>query len=242
MRILSWNLNHRAARRRIPDWIVRAIVDQSPDVVVLTEYVMGPDHERFVMALRDAGFIGACTSDRPARQNQVFVAAREPLRRIDVPIWDCLSPAVPSNILHVQLQESGIDVVGFRMPAFSRAARPSKEKTWEWLTNVAAPLLGGRAVIAGDFNTAPEDADAFCGDRLRTFVDAGWRHARPASGFSWRHARSGRERQIDHLFHSPRLTAFRSDYSWAFHALDPEAAAGKVGRPDHAMLIVDLES
>jgi hypothetical protein len=42
MKLLAWNLNHRAAPRRIPSWIAIAINEQAPDVLVLTEYVEGP--------------------------------------------------------------------------------------------------------------------------------------------------------------------------------------------------------
>jgi hypothetical protein len=51
MKLLSWNLNHRAARRRIPSWIATAIDEQAPDVLVLTEYVEGPDHDFFLATL-----------------------------------------------------------------------------------------------------------------------------------------------------------------------------------------------
>ena len=33
MTIVSWNLNHRAARRPIPTWISEAIAAQAPDFV-----------------------------------------------------------------------------------------------------------------------------------------------------------------------------------------------------------------
>jgi hypothetical protein len=52
MKLLAWNLNHRAARRRIPSWIATAINEQAPDVLVLTEYVEGPDHDSFLATLK----------------------------------------------------------------------------------------------------------------------------------------------------------------------------------------------
>ena len=48
MRVLSWNLNHRAALRRVPSWIAKAVELQRADVAVFTEYVAGTDHDRFV--------------------------------------------------------------------------------------------------------------------------------------------------------------------------------------------------
>jgi hypothetical protein len=41
---LSWNLNHRAVRRRMQEWVAAAIEEKAPDVVVLTEYGIGLDH------------------------------------------------------------------------------------------------------------------------------------------------------------------------------------------------------
>ena len=35
-RILAWNVNYRAAKQRIPDWVAPSILATSPDVVVLT--------------------------------------------------------------------------------------------------------------------------------------------------------------------------------------------------------------
>jgi hypothetical protein len=57
MKLLAWNLNHRAARRQIPAWIAAAINEQAPDILVLTEYVEGPDHDFFLAGLNANGFL-----------------------------------------------------------------------------------------------------------------------------------------------------------------------------------------
>jgi len=81
VRILSWNLNHRAARRPVPRRISEAIARQEADVVVLTEYVIGPDHERFVGELAAIGCPHVAKTDRNGRENEVLIAAREPFAR-----------------------------------------------------------------------------------------------------------------------------------------------------------------
>ena len=44
VRLLAWNVNHRMRPRHIPTWVAEIIGEQRPDIVVLTEYVEGPDH------------------------------------------------------------------------------------------------------------------------------------------------------------------------------------------------------
>jgi hypothetical protein len=75
---------------------------------------------------------------------------------------------------------------------------------------------------------------------LEELVQRGWQHVKPASGYSWRHPRSGAERQIDHVFLSASLVPRRAEYSWGFERLAPEGASRKVGYPDHALLICEF--
>jgi hypothetical protein len=49
------------------------------------------------------------------------------------------------------------------------------------------------------------------------------------------------ERRIDLAFHTPSLRCDGVSYSWAFQGLDALAPSGRVGLPDHAMLLVDVE-
>ena len=149
MRLIAWNLNHRAARRRIPDWVSTAISAMSPDTLVLTEYVEGPDHNSFLGELSKQGLQQVSTTVRPARQNQVLIATREPhtFGELQAPP---IHAAVPSNVLHVRLDASGLQILGFRMPAFKQANRGLKRQTWEWLHSAAAKLRDFPAMIVGD--------------------------------------------------------------------------------------------
>lgn len=239
MKLLAWNLNHRAARRRVADWIASAIVARFPDVVVLTEYVEGPDHERFLKTLADGGLMHSLITRRVEKQNQVLIVSTQALRRgmLQAP---AIHPAVPPNALEAILEPSGLHVVGFRMPAFAGAERPLKRETWNWLLGESDRLRGRAAVIAGDFNTAPSDSISRCGDCFAKLSQSGWQCGTPTVGCSWRHAGSGAERQIDHVFLSPSLSLARSEYCWEFERLSPEAASKKVGVPDHAMLLAEI--
>ena len=84
MKLLAWNLNHRAARRQIPSWIAAAINEQAPDILVLTEYVEGPDHDFFLASLNANGLSEFSCSTQPGRENQVLIASRSTQRRYDL--------------------------------------------------------------------------------------------------------------------------------------------------------------
>jgi exonuclease III len=241
MKLLAWNLNHRAARRRLPSWIAGAIDEHSPDVLVLTEYVEGPDHDLFLTTLKANGLYNVSCTAQPGRENQLLIASRDAQRRHELLAPD-IHPSVPSNVLEVCLVSLGITVLGFRMPAFDSKDHALKRRTWNWLLGEAERLRGGSGLIVGDFNTAPGDSEVKCGDCLDKLVQRGWQHVRPKSGYSWRHPRSKTGRQIDHIFLSASLAPRKVEYLWEFERLAPEGRSGKVGSPDHAMLVCEFEA
>lgn len=239
MKVLSWNLNHRAARRAIPDWVVSAIEAEAPDLAILTEYVAGPDHHRFLGGLSAAGLPFVSLSDQVKGENQILIASRESLSSGHL-FAPAIHSAVPPNALHVTLNPSRVHCLGFRLPAFKRVDKAFARTTWEWLLKAASELIEYPSIIAGDFNTALEDSVADCGDCLRSLVSDGWSHVQPKGGYSFRHAQTGSERRIDHLFVSPAFVSSGAEYSWGFHKYGGDAASGKVGVPDHAMLLARL--
>jgi hypothetical protein len=105
MKLLAWNLNHRAARRQIPSWIAAAINEQAPDILVLTEYVEGPDHDLFLDTLKASGLTEFSCTTQPGRENQVLIASRSTQRRYDLAAPN-IHPSVPSNSLEVWLGSS----------------------------------------------------------------------------------------------------------------------------------------
>jgi len=240
MRLLTWNLNHRAARRRIPTWVSAAVAGARPDVAVLTEYVVGPDHQAFVDALSASGLRCISVSERVGRENQLLIATRE--THSAQPLEDPqIHRSLPSNIMQVRLDRSGVTVLGLRMPAYSGHDVPCKRQTWDWIHSLASRLESVPAIITGDLNTAFGDAVSHCGDRLGDLATAGWQCASPDGGSSWRHPRTGTGRAIDHLFLSSSMSATHSVYSWDFEGLSG-SATGTVGLPDHAMLVATVDT
>jgi hypothetical protein len=241
MRLLTWNLNHRAARRTMPEWVTHAIVDQSPDVAVLTEYVEADGHGAFVAALAEGSLPYAEVSERTVGHNQVLIVSKTPLTAC-TPKGLPLHPAVPSNILHVVMGDTGFHLIGCRIPAFRKDSegRALKRAVWDWLIQAGRGVEASPAAVAGDLNTQLGDSTRNCGDLVPVLAQRGWQHAIPDSGCSWKSAQLGAMRRIDHTFLSPPVAAARARYLWDFEGLASVAGVGRPGVPDHAMLVVDF--
>jgi hypothetical protein len=235
MRIVSWNLNHRAAHRRIPSWIVPEIAATSPDVVVCTEYVEGIDHARFCSALVAEGLSCVHTSAATPGQNQILVATRLSARLGNVRAPESIDVSLPSNVLHIDL--GGLRIVGFRMPAFK--SPKLKRAAWDWIHEATMDFKTVATVIVGDMNTQRSDPKRDCGDCIERFLDSGWSEIIPDTGHSWKHQRSGTERRIDFAFASPGVLKEGASYSWDYVKRNALSEL-KVGIPDHALLSIDV--
>jgi hypothetical protein len=205
-------------------------------VIVLTEYVEGSDHAAFLAALHTIGIQYFSCTTRRGRENQLLIGTRDRHTRCDL-VVPHIHPSVPSNVLQVTLDSSDIKILGFRMPSFDRRQIRLKRLVWDWLLAETEKLQGARAIIAGDFNTAPEDSVSNCGDCLAKLTENGWQLCQPEIGFSWRHPRSRVERRIDHIFLSDSFVATQVEYLWSFEKFGPASESGKVGHPDHAILV-----
>jgi endonuclease/exonuclease/phosphatase family metal-dependent hydrolase len=239
LRILTWNVNHRANKRRIQPWLAQCIVEQQPDIVVLTEYVVGSDHTMLIERLRTAGLDNVVTTTQTPRQNQVLVASRTELKQgpLSPPP---IHPSVRPNYLHVTSPSQGLDVIGFRMPIGGDFDGRFRDQVWDWLLKSVELLGNHSAVLTGDFNCAPEDPAAKHGQWFRRLNELGWSRAVPSGGFSFGRF-SNCERSIDHCFVSHFLKVAAAQYSWSFVSSQVEQQGGRPGNPDHAMLIVDVE-
>lgn len=232
MKLIAWNVNHRAQRRSIAPWIGEAIAKADPDVLILTEYVVGKDHERFMRQLAAAALAHVLVSDRVGSSNQVLVASKTAIVRGEVTM-PSITPEAPANFLHARLLDEQIDVFGFRMLSFPNRHNPYKRRIWDWLMGVLAASKAGRTVIAGDFNTAPGDREQGCGDCLAALIASDWQFAEPREGYSWK------TRTIDHAFLSPALSYSSARYDWDFQKLGNTTSMAP-GIPDHAMLLTDI--
>jgi len=238
MRIAAWNVAHQIRQRPFPTEVLRAFLTLASDVVVFTEYVPGPDHERVVADLADAGFSGIHISDRVERQNQVLVATRMVSERGS---WAAPSirPQVPPNFLHVVIPGLELQVVGLRIPMFVRGDTAGAHRYREWIRD-QAPLWGAeRTVVIGDMNTGPDRPRSWQWRSLSSFVDEGWSVVTPHEGWSYK-GRKGHTTRIDHALLSPGLVAKDARYmveadGVVMAGIQPPAYS------DHAVLAVDSE-
>jgi len=236
VKIVAWNINHRIREKAIPDQMIEAIVSLGPDVVVLTEYVHGPSRGSFLAGLAQHGFGNWLVSERRPRENQVLIAARTDLEPGSIRAPE-IAPSVPSNALHVRLPQDGVEILGLRVPDYSKDAK-TKRACWDWIIRTAAPVRDRPFVIIGDLNTDPRYPRSRCGDCIKRLIDDGWQLASPPDGSSfW--TLNGDAVRIDHAFVSKLLGVERAAYvtksdRHVFVGKEPDALS------DHAALSIDV--
>jgi endonuclease/exonuclease/phosphatase family metal-dependent hydrolase len=236
MRIVAWNINHRTREIKIPEQLAEAIAALVPDVIVLTEYVDGPTRSAFHASLAQQGFDSLLISERRPCENQVLMASRTPLEAGPIRAPE-IAPSVPSNVLHVCLRDEGIEILGIRVPDYSKDPK-TKRTCWDWIIETAKSVRDRPFVMIGDFNTDPKYPPSRCGDCIAKLVADGWQLASPADGASfW--TLNGHAVCIDHAFVSGLL---RVDGACYVTKHDGHIFAGKEpgALSDHAALVVDV--
>ncbi len=258
MRVIVWNLNHRASAAIIQDWVEVEIVRNKPNVVILTEYVDGADHKesrirdshlRFRRGLSDAGlrYISTTDTERSRRfgANQVLIATEQshslgglipPQSEISNPgMRERADERIRAGFLHVTLA-CGLEVIGFRQRIGPEVRRKEIETTQNHLLAAMEQLSNSQAIIAGDFNTKPTSTPGIrFFDKIRKLD---WKWGDPGPG-----ATSFGPSLIDHAFLSPSISEIHAICDWGFiQRLPVELRAKRIprGLPDHAMLLVDF--
>jgi len=130
MKLLTWNINHRTNEKVIPPLMAEAIDSLEPDIIVLTEFVDGPSRKSFFSELKSFGFSDIKISPGPTGQNHILIAAKTPLieGEIKAPVIkvtnslgkDQEATALPSNVFHVKVNGPGFDILGIRIPDYSK--------------------------------------------------------------------------------------------------------------------------
>ena len=237
MKILEWNVNHRTRQKPIRPTMAAAILSLRPDVVVLTEYVSGFSRGPFLDELASGGLAYHLVSPDTKAENQVLIVARSILEEGEIRA-PAIASSLPSNVLHVRVPAEGFEVLGLRMPDYSRLP-PIRRDCWDWLTQTASALVSRPFVLIGDFNTDPKYPKARCGPRIAELVAGGWKHAAPSGGASY-WTPTGHAVRIDHAFVSRHFAILSARY---IRESGPHvfAGGGDGALSDHAALIVDLQ-
>ena len=148
-----------------------------------------------------------------------------------------IARSVPSNALQVRLPNEGIDILGLRVPDYSKDPR-TKRACWDWVIDTANSLKDRPSVLIGDFNTDPKYSKSRCGDCFGKLTDAGWQLASPPPGGSY-WSLNGHSVRIDHAFVSRHFTIAAAAYVSESHGHIFAGNAPDVFS-DHAALSIDM--
>ena len=238
MRFAAWNVAHQIRQRPFPKPVLQAFLSLRPDVVIFTEYVPGPDHERVLADLSDAGFAGIHVSERVERQNQVLLATKLP-SSVGAWIAPAIRPQIPPNLLHVVIPELDLNVVGLRIPMFVSGDSASEHEYRGWLREQADKWGEHPTVVMGDLNAGPHRARSWQWRSLESFAEAGWSLVTPVEGWSYM-SKTGHCSVIDHGLLSAGLSCVESKY---VTEADGVVLAGRhpAAPSDHAVFVMDIE-
>ena len=238
MRILAWNLNHRAHQNGIPDEAVSIIKALEPDVVVVNEYLDGSKQNRFKDGLREMGLRNISVSEKIEKSNQVLIASAEPHSAGDIKPPD-VGRSSATNFHHVVFQDSDLEIVGLRVPEYTKARK--LRTYWSSLNEIIDSSLSRRIVYVGDMNCDPDRPLARGGRELGGLRKHGWNIPKPLGKWSYISRDGRRTSRNDHVVASPHMGGVQAKY---VASIPGHVAAGpKAQSPvsDHAILVVDIE-
>ena len=254
MKILTWNLNHRAGNTKVLPEVMEkipgALASLDADIIVLTEYVPNPKyHNQFEKDLKHRGFVDVLMSDHygPEKDvhNRILIASRIPLKKGNIKAPTNIVNGVPNNVFHVNVPKTGLGIIGLRMPLSNEPKsvqiRKIKHPWWEWVAKTARENINHPFILIGDFNCDLARMDDEDGKRLKDLSDEGWVHAIPMNS-QYRSFYKNSESTgstIDHAFLSPDLVLKKAEYileNNSYHFAKHEKAMS-----DHAVLRVEFD-
>ncbi len=248
MRLVTWNLNHRAGYAPFRLEAAAAASALGADVIVFTEYhpwklndsrrFSQELHLKFIRQLAAVGFVNCCLSrETEERANRVLVVSRLPFEE-DALVLPTFDRQLPANIVAMRFPDTGLRVLGLRVPAYESKDKEMLAKSWAWLESAADQLLRSPAVILGDLNITPKATTTKVGTHFRRIIDSGWVRARPMGDFSY-YGHENKRSEIDHVLGSPGCVV--SDAEYVVRAGEFELAGSAEALSDHAALAATIE-
>ena len=123
-KVLGWNMNQRSGLgKKIPELVVRELLDQDADIIVLTEVVKNDNWSAFVQKMREVGYESAISKNENA--NEVCILWKADLYQLRM-VDDSLITAKDNdnpNYLMVELKnrdDQKFNVVGYRIRVGSK--------------------------------------------------------------------------------------------------------------------------
>jgi hypothetical protein len=235
MRLVTWNLGHRANGNRHPDRVLKALIALEPDIVILAQRLQDAACRLLLAALADIGLKLQLAPRAGQRNRHVLIASR---LELGPGVLDDGSNGDhrPPNVLHAYAPTGTLDVLGLRMPI--AAANPPPRRMLDWLLNAAETLKHRRAVLIGDFEFGANHERAGGTDHLRRLTNEGWRHAAPDDGAAY-WTTDGHATRLDHAFLSPAIQPI--DVRYALEAAGFRLAGTRDSLSEQPALVVDLQ-
>lgn len=240
MRILAWNLNHRARPKPIPAGVVDAVRQLRPDTLVLNEYVEGVDRARFEGELRNLGLVFIQASERRPGHNQVLMASRSGfvVGAVPPPSAQCDSHG-RTNFLAASFREPEFTLIGMRAPAYKMAK--DIRAYWAELTGILKSVSTGKVILVGDLNGDPELPRSIGGRHLRMLRDSGWKIPHALGDWSYMPESGTCTSRIDHVVASPDIESVSASYVTTLPGLDIAGSTATGALSDHAICLCEVE-
>ncbi len=209
MKVVAWNLAHQVKKRPIPDYLVEVIQDLEADTVLFNEYVDDESREPFKTAMREAGYVWQAVSFTPTVHNQIYAASRFAFEVGDLQPPQFDGSAI-SNFLHLKFNDSPVEMVGLRAPAYEKAAE--RHAYWKELGEIMESAKNRSILFAGDVNFDPFVKTKQVGAACLPFPLAeGYQVPNPAGDWSYL-GHSGKGFRIDHVLHTSYIEISEVEY------------------------------
>lgn len=169
----------------------------------------------------------------------MFAAGKTPIVLGDLAPPD-IDPSSISNWLHVYVDGRDLEIVGFRFPAYERAA--DRRRYREQLRDVLTPAASRRMVVCGDFNFDPFTKAPLHVSRVEIPWLPGFGAVRPEGPWSYINHRGTAMSRVDRVMHTARVVVRDAHYHYA--AAGATIAAPTAERPlsDHAALTFEVDT
>jgi exonuclease III len=231
VKIVAWNLNHRASEGRLKAKLTEAVARLNPDLLVLNEYVHGETRTAFVESLGAIGLRHLQVSVRLNSNNQVLIASRQPIE-----LGDLLGPRMhddggTSNFLHIKVSGTDVELVGVRAPAYKASA--DLRDYWRQLRATIQAATTRQIAFIGDLNADPNRKRGIGDKHLAELRVEGW--IIPEAVGAWSYASGTR---IDHVVLSPSFGQASAEYVCRLEELVLAGRGNRAALSDHAALVV----
>ena len=238
LKIISWNLNHRTIEKPIPNEIAMFFEEYKPDIIALNEYVDGESRNEFKQELTELGYFHQLLSPKVGRQNQIFIASKNEITLGDIHAPDFTDPA-KTNFLHVTMEETDLELVGFRAPFYKLASE--RNAYWKQVSEKIAGVSKRQILFLGDINYDPFKGASNSAPEIEFDLAGSFRIPNPEGEWSFISIDGKNKSRIDHAIVSDGVNVSNVKYLTVYNGITLAGSKSDSAITDHAVLSVDVE-